>query len=523
MPNEDNVVPFPARSGKPAKADAGAPMGVDDILARVMAGEIGAIELLPALREAMGFSFGGVDGDHPGFGRVRPVLIKPGSKRVCFVVRLDLDNARPPIWRRLRLASNLRLSQVHDVIQTAMGWTDSHLHHFQMGPDTKDFRVVPFLTPFDLEEGDTDGTLEEDVRLDQVIAKPGHRLFYEYDFGDSWQHTVKLEKVEPWVDSDPVATCVAGRRACPPEDVGGLPGYEEVLAALDGRVEPDEAEWMAEKVEWLPLDFDPAAFDIDEVNRLLQEGPPPPLEQWHPVVADLLVRDRSLGSSGLGVLVKAALRGDGEVDDRIVEQATLRYRVLLRTIGGGLQLTAAGYLPPHIVDSLCRELDLDADGVGKGNRERLTLPVLTLRESATALGLVRKARGRLTVTKAGEKVANDPARLLDHVRARLPLGREFERDAGVLGLLFVAAGRDWWQSRSQAAEIAASLGWIAEGGDLGRAVTHSARSTIDVLDHLAGRRESAEYRCQIARLLLQTADSTHALSRAPISRPSHRP
>lgn len=420
MPDDENVIPFPGRSGnRPAEPDAASQASIDHILSRVRSGEVSAIELLEAVRGAMG-GFQGVGTDGYGFGRVRPVLLKKGRKRVCFVVRLDLDNARPPIWRRLRLASDLPLNQVHDVIQAAMGWSDMHLHHFQMGPDSKDFRVVPFLTPFDVEEGETEGMLESHVRLDKVIGEPGHRLFYEYDFGDSWHHTIKLERVEPWVEGDPVAVCVAGRRACPPEDVGGIPGYEEVLAALEGHVEPGEAEWMAEKLEWLPVGFDPAAFDLDEVNRALQEGPMPDLEEWHPGISDLMVRDGSLGATGLTALMKEALRDDGDVEDAVVAAATLRYRVLLRTIGRGLDLTAAGYLPPTVVDGLSSELDLGAEWIGKGNREHLTLPVLTLRESATALGLVRKARGRLTVTKAGLALVDDPWRLLDHVRAGSP-------------------------------------------------------------------------------------------------------
>jgi predicted transcriptional regulator len=72
-----------------------------------------------------------------------------------------------------------------------------------MGPDARDYRMAPFLTDFDREEGETDGLYEGDVRLDQVLADPGHRLFYAYDFGDSWSHTVKLEKVEPWVQDAP--------------------------------------------------------------------------------------------------------------------------------------------------------------------------------------------------------------------------------------------------------------------------------------------------------------------------------
>ena len=520
MPDEENVIPFPGRAGnRPAEPDAAAQASVDDILARVRSGEIGAMELLEAVRGAMG-GFQGVDPDGYGFGRVRPVLLKKGRKRVCFVVRLDLDNARPPIWRRLRVASDLPLDQVHDVIQAAMGWSDMHLHHFQMGPDAKNFRVIPFLTPFDLEEGETDGILEADVRLDEVIAKPRQRLFYTYDFGDSWHHTLTLEKVEPWVEGDPIARCVAGRRACPPEDVGGIPGYEEILAALDGRIDPDEAEWMAERLAWLPVGFDPAAFALDEVNRALEEGPMPDLQEWHPSISDLIVRDGSLGTSGLTALVKEALRGGGDVDGAVVESATLRYRVLLRTIGRGLDLTAAGYLPPAVVDRLCRELDLGAEWVGKGNREHLTLPVLTLRESATALGLVRKARGRLTVTKAGLALVDDPWGLLNHVRARLPLGRDFERDAGLLGLLYAAADKDLWQSRAEAAAIASSLGWVSSGGGLDRAVTYSARPTLDVLGHLTGRRESQAPRAVIARALLRSKAADLALEpRTDLPRP----
>ena len=242
---------------------------------------------------------------------------------------------------------------------------------------------------------------------------------------------------------------------------------------------------MAEKLAWLPVGFDPSAFDADDVTSDLREGPMPPLEEWHSGIANLMLRDRSLGASGLTALVKEALRADADVDDAVLEQATLRYRVLIRTIGGGVELTGAGYLPPRIVDGLCRELDLGEEWIGRGNREHLTLPVLTLRESATALGLLRKARGRLTVTKAASSLAGDPRGLFGHIRTRVPLGREFERDAGLLGLLFAAAGRDWWQSRAQAAEIASSLGWVTAGGSIARAVGYSARPTLDVLDHLS--------------------------------------
>lgn len=196
----------------------------------------------------LGGGFGGYD-----FNGARPQskLLPQRKSRAAYVVRVDLDDARPPIWRRLRLASDMNLAHLHDILQVVMGWTNSHLHQFKMGPDTKDFRMTPFLTDYDVEEGETAGLHERDVRLDQVLAKPGQRLFYEYDFGDSWEHTIKLEKIEPWSENDPEATCVTGRRACPPEDVGGLPGYEEALATLRGESGSDP-EWTRELLGWLP-------------------------------------------------------------------------------------------------------------------------------------------------------------------------------------------------------------------------------------------------------------------------------
>lgn len=104
-----------------------------------------------------------------GFNRVRPTLLEPRRDSARFVVRLDLDDAKPPIWRRLRLGSDVTLSELHDILQIAMGWTDSHLNHFQMGPDAKDFQVVPFLTPFDLKEGETRSNCSS-------WARPGSRI-----------------------------------------------------------------------------------------------------------------------------------------------------------------------------------------------------------------------------------------------------------------------------------------------------------------------------------------------------------
>ena len=244
-----------------------------------------------------------------------------------------------------------------------------------------------------------------------MLAKPGDGLFYEYDFGDGWQHTLRLEAVEPWQDGDPVASCLAGERACPPEDVGGLGGLGEMLEILAGDTADKDPSWVEQLLDWLPDGYDPAVFAIDEVNERLSDGPLPPLDQWHPMLAGLLYRAGGSGLSDLAVLMKRAMADARELTDQEVAAAVRRYAVLLRTIGEGVTLTAAGYLPPRLVESLYVELDLDDEWIGKGNREDLTIPVPELRQSAAALGLLRKSRGKLTVTAAARKAADDPAAL----------------------------------------------------------------------------------------------------------------
>lgn len=135
--------------------------------------------------------------------------------------KVALDEAKPPIWRRLSLRGDLTLEQTHDYLQAAMGWTDSHLHHFEPGPRKQRWTGKHFVTAFDLEEGE-EGTPEADVRLDQVLRTTGDRLFYTYDFGDDWAHTITVETMRPATDEDPDALCHRAVRACPPEDVGGI-------------------------------------------------------------------------------------------------------------------------------------------------------------------------------------------------------------------------------------------------------------------------------------------------------------
>ena len=123
--------------------------------------------------------------------RPEPQLLPVPSVVRGFRIRIDLQRTKPPVWRRVEVPGDILLPRLHEVIQAAMGWTDSHLHRFRTSND----RNAPeFLTQFDLDEGD-EGMLEDDVRLDQVVANEGDRLWYDYDFGDDWKHLLRVEKV----------------------------------------------------------------------------------------------------------------------------------------------------------------------------------------------------------------------------------------------------------------------------------------------------------------------------------------
>src|ERR1022692_2847661 len=156
---------------------------------------------------------------------------------VTYRVRVDLEETSPPLWRRLEFASDLYLDEVHAVIQAAFGWTDSHLHRFGSGPDYYSRDTEYYLCPFEVSEGET-GTPEDEVRLDEVLRDAGGRLFYCYDFGDDWQHVIKLEAVLPRDESAPRATCAGGRRPGPPAGCGGGGGHGPISPGPDpGRPE----------------------------------------------------------------------------------------------------------------------------------------------------------------------------------------------------------------------------------------------------------------------------------------------
>ena len=181
----------------------------------------------------------------------------------AYQLKVSLLYSEPLIWRRVQVPGTMTLSRLHNVIQLCMGWTDSHLHQFMIGNTlygpadlNDDWREIKVLD----EAGFKLHDLEADMRL---------RFIYEYDFGDGWQHEIKIDKVvAPEEKSPKHPVLLAGKRACPPEDIGGPPGYENFLAAIS---DPENEE-HEEVRDWYGSDtFDPDFFEMDEINNILKK------------------------------------------------------------------------------------------------------------------------------------------------------------------------------------------------------------------------------------------------------------
>ena len=450
------------------------------------------------------------------YTRRPPTLLRPRSTPAMYTLRVDLDGAEPPIWRRLEVSSDLPLNLVHDVVQAAMGWSNSHLHHFTMGPDVNDRRLQPFLTDFDIDEGD-EGIPESEVRLDQVLGVGGHRLFYEYDFGDSWEHSISLKSIDPRRDGAPLAQCTAGQRACPPEDVGGIHHYNDVVTALGGG---DADDWMQETLDWLPSGFDPAAFDLEDTDSAVQAAtlhfPDPGRGGYtHPAFLDLAKMLDPKARRILDQLVQPALAGAHAVSKVDLAAAVRPIEAFLDVVGDdGAELTGAGYLKPAVVERVFHAAGIAEYWIGKGNREELTPPVAQLRSAAQRLGLVRKHRQRLVLTPAGRRLRGDSPGLWTHCAEHLPLGkRREEQHAGVIALLCTAVGD---RSRRVFDQYAAGLlgraGWrVHDQAPSSHLAFELARPTWELMWALRGYRAVKEhdpaYLAALAHAALRPAET----------------
>ncbi|MBN1489900.1 MAG: plasmid pRiA4b ORF-3 family protein [Phycisphaerae bacterium] len=192
----------------------------------------------------------------------------PPVARTVYRLKVTLREVSPPVWRRIEIPASTYLDDLHLMIQAAMGWENFHLHKFVIngcdyGEPDPDYDDPP------MEAG-------SQYTLRQLLRRAGSRFVYEYDFGDGWIHDVLLEKIVAPAPGVIYPVCVAGERACPPEDCGGPWGYGELLKIVTNPMHDDYDGF----VEWLGGEFDPAVFDIDEANGLLEDYRAMDAENW---------------------------------------------------------------------------------------------------------------------------------------------------------------------------------------------------------------------------------------------------
>ena len=187
----------------------------------------------------------------------KPHLHIVRSSVPAYQLSIVLTDSEPLIWRQLLVSGSVTLATLHVVFQHAMGWRGSHQHAFVIGdtcygqPDPDYPETVPVID-------------EQTVNLTGLV-KVGQRFSYLYDYGDDWQHEVTVEAVLPADEAPITPHCIAGANACPPEDVGGIPGYEDFLGILG---DPEHYEYQ-QTLAWCGGAFDPDAFDLIEMNRRL--------------------------------------------------------------------------------------------------------------------------------------------------------------------------------------------------------------------------------------------------------------
>lgn len=200
------------------------------------------------------------EGGRSGVVAAAPLRPRVASGRKTGVHRLKvtLHGAKPPIWRRLEVPSDITLSRLHAVLQEAFGWQNTHLWAFDTGSGV-----------YGLPDRELGHRSAGRVKLETVAPRPGARLMYVYDFGDDWQHDIAVEDVSAPESGVAYPRCLTGRRAAPPDDCGGAYGYADLLAVL---ADPTRVEHQ-NLLDWLNLksaaDFDPAHFDVTEVNEAL--------------------------------------------------------------------------------------------------------------------------------------------------------------------------------------------------------------------------------------------------------------
>ena len=191
-------------------------------------------------------------------GRFPGPAKKPAATGPAYQLKVALVGAKPPIWRRILVPGTTSLDDLHVIIQTCMGWTDSHLHHFEISGEL-------YAIPDEEDEWyPSEKRDERDFTLDTLELRLSPSFSYVYDMGDYWEHRITVEQRVPPAESPVCAVLLTGRRACPPEDCGGITGFLDSLEILD---DPEHEEFQTTRT-WFGAGFRPEKFDKEDIARI---------------------------------------------------------------------------------------------------------------------------------------------------------------------------------------------------------------------------------------------------------------
>ncbi|MCC5877550.1 MAG: plasmid pRiA4b ORF-3 family protein [Candidatus Sumerlaeia bacterium] len=179
-----------------------------------------------------------------------------GTETQIMQFKVTLKYISPPVWRRLLMPPDNTLGQLHNAIQGAMGWGNYHLHAFRFGTTQYGSSSIEEMNWMD----------EDAVTLHEMFSQPKTKARYTYDFGDGWEHEVVFEKFVPLKPGEDYPQCIAGKRACPPEDCGSYPGYERICQLIANPKLPDPEGLR----KWVGRAYDPERFDLAAANKAVK-------------------------------------------------------------------------------------------------------------------------------------------------------------------------------------------------------------------------------------------------------------
>ena len=187
--------------------------------------------------------------------------MKNGSGRV-YQFKVTLQDVDPPVWRRIQVPENYTFWDLHVAIQDSMGWLDHHLHEYLLPGQSIDEPIRIGIPDDEGPDPHHEILSGWEIPISEHFALENPAAKYEYDFGDSWEHSLELEEILIRQKGVEYPICLDGARACPPEDVGGVPGYQEFLRGIADAEDQEHENMLA----WVGGEFDPERFDPNAIT-----------------------------------------------------------------------------------------------------------------------------------------------------------------------------------------------------------------------------------------------------------------